>query len=177
MTAEALKTIVDGLNAEPFNMNLNLISFDSMSSGRLIQVLSDVIGWIENDETIDIREEAPDQTALRIFNSLRILKYRPPNDIEQLQEWRRGIVEGEKTAIYPILEWIFSDPEPLKERAYLAKYLVKVDVPGNFIAHSVSQHNVSIYLRISRYRIQTKRYGITEEAQKGAYEEGEGWIN
>ncbi|KHN72838.1 Intraflagellar transport protein 81 -like protein [Toxocara canis] len=86
MTAEALKTIVDGLNAEPFNMNLNLISFDSMSSGRLIQVLSDVIGWIENDETIDIREEAPDQTALRIFNSLRILKYRPPNDIEQLDK-------------------------------------------------------------------------------------------
>lgn len=84
MTAESLRTIVNGLNAEPFNMNLNLISFDSMSSNRLIQVLSDVLQWIDGAELIDIREEAPDETALRIFNSLRILKYRPPNDIEQL---------------------------------------------------------------------------------------------
>lgn len=84
MTAESLKTIVNGLNGEPFNMNLNLISYDSINSTRLIQILSDVIQWINGDQSIDIREEAPDETALRIFNSLRILKYRPPNDIEQL---------------------------------------------------------------------------------------------
>uniref|UniRef100_A0A9J2Q4D3 Intraflagellar transport protein 81 homolog n=1 Tax=Ascaris lumbricoides TaxID=6252 RepID=A0A9J2Q4D3_ASCLU len=137
MTAESLRTIVNGLNAEPFNMNLNLISFDSMSSNRLIQVLSDVLQWIDGAELIDIREEAPDETALRIFNSLRILKYRPPNDIEQLQEWRRGIVEGEKTAINPILEWIFKDTESLKERAYLAKYLITVEVPGKIFHYSI----------------------------------------
>uniref|UniRef100_A0A914ZDU7 Intraflagellar transport protein 81 homolog n=1 Tax=Parascaris univalens TaxID=6257 RepID=A0A914ZDU7_PARUN len=132
MTAESLRTIVNGLNNEPFNMNLNLISFDSISSIRLIQLLSDVLQWINDAESIDIRDEAPDETALRIFHLLRLLKYRPPNDIDQLQEWRRGIVEGEKTAINPILEWIFKDTESLKERAYLAKYLTAVEVPGEF---------------------------------------------
>uniref|UniRef100_A0A914R788 IFT81 calponin homology domain-containing protein n=1 Tax=Parascaris equorum TaxID=6256 RepID=A0A914R788_PAREQ len=77
MTAESLRTIVNGLNNEPFNMNLNLISFDSISS----------------------------------------------------IQWRRGIVEGEKTAINPILEWIFKDTESLKE----------LEVPGNFFHYSIIQ--------------------------------------
>lgn len=46
------------------------------------------------------------------------------------QQWRCNIVEGEKTVIYPILEWIFKNVDMLKERTYLAKYLTKIDVPG-----------------------------------------------
>ncbi|EJD75902.1 CBR-IFT-81 protein [Loa loa] len=48
------------------------------------------------------------------------------------QQWRRSIVEGEKTVICPILEWIFKNVDVLKERAYLAKYLTRIDVPGAF---------------------------------------------
>ncbi|OZC10947.1 hypothetical protein X798_02091 [Onchocerca flexuosa] len=131
MAAE-LRTIVDGLNDEPFKMNLNLISLDTVSNEQLLQILSDVLLWIEELNTIDIREEEADVTALRIFNSLRVLKYQPPADIEKLQQWRRNIVEGEKTVIYPILDWIFKNVDVLKERAYLAKYLTKIDVPGAF---------------------------------------------
>uniref|UniRef100_A0A8R1XUZ8 Intraflagellar transport protein 81 homolog n=1 Tax=Onchocerca volvulus TaxID=6282 RepID=A0A8R1XUZ8_ONCVO len=130
--ATELRTIVDGLNDEPFKMNLNLISLDAVSNEQLLQILSDVLLWIEELNTIDIREEGADVTALRIFNSLRVLKYRPPADIEKLQQWRCNIVEGEKTVIYPILEWIFKNVDVLKERAYLAKYLTKTDVPGAF---------------------------------------------
>ncbi|VDM20254.1 unnamed protein product [Wuchereria bancrofti] len=127
-----LQTIVDGLNDEPFKMNLNLINFDTISNEQLLQILSDVLLWIEELDPIDIREEGADVTALRLFNSLRVLKYRPPADIEKLQQWRRSIVEGEKMVIYPILEWIFKNVDALKERAYLAKYLTKIDVPGAF---------------------------------------------
>lgn len=38
-------------------------------------------------------------------------------------------MEGNKLAIYPILEWIFENFERLKERVYLAKYLTKINVP------------------------------------------------
>ncbi len=31
-------------------------------------------------QKIDVREEAADQTALRIFSILRILKYKPPTN-------------------------------------------------------------------------------------------------
>ncbi|VDK62666.1 unnamed protein product [Onchocerca ochengi] len=130
--ATELRTIVDGLNDEPFKMNLNSVSLDAVSNEQLLQILSDVLLWIEELNTIDIREEGADVTALRIFNSLRVLKYRPPADIEKLQQWRCNIVEGEKTVIYPILEWIFKNVDVLKERAYLAKYLTKTDVPGAF---------------------------------------------
>ncbi|VDN07501.1 unnamed protein product [Thelazia callipaeda] len=132
MTA-TLNVILDALNSEPFKMNLNSISFDLISNEQMLQILSDVILWIENSSVIDIREEGADETALRIFNSLRVLNYQPPTDIEALrQEWRCGIVEGEKSTIYPILEWIFQNVNIVKERAYLAKYLTKIDVPGAF---------------------------------------------
>ncbi|CAG9537385.1 unnamed protein product [Cercopithifilaria johnstoni] len=130
--ATDLQLIVDSLNDEPFKMNLNLINFDTISNEQLLQILSDVLLWIEGSDTVDIREEDADNTAFRIFNSLGILKYRPPNDIEKLQQWRRNIVEGEKTDICSILEWIFKNVDALKERAYLAKYLTKIDIPGAF---------------------------------------------
>ncbi|PAV82292.1 hypothetical protein WR25_03185, partial [Diploscapter pachys] len=47
------------------------------------------------------------------------------------EEWRAGLVEGTKRSIYPVLYYIFSNVESLKERAYLAKFLVKVEVPSD----------------------------------------------
>ncbi|VDO27107.1 unnamed protein product [Brugia timori] len=81
-----LQTIVDGLNNEPFKMNLNLINFDAISNEQLLQILSNVLLWIEELDSIDIREEGADVTALRLFSSLRVLKYRPPADIEKLYD-------------------------------------------------------------------------------------------
>ncbi|CAJ0560384.1 unnamed protein product, partial [Mesorhabditis spiculigera] len=131
MSAEALKLIIDSLNQEPFNLNTTLIAFDNFSDNRLLQVLSDVICWITGNDNIDVRDESPDATALRLFNSLKLLRFRPPTDIEQLDEWRVGIVEGSKASVYPVLYYIFSNVDALKERAYLAKFLTKVDVPSD----------------------------------------------
>lgn len=85
MTTETLRTIVDGLNAEPFHQNLTLVKLDSITPEKLLQTLSNVIGWIQGiQEEIDIRSETPDETAMRILNSLRILKYPPPKDMYQM---------------------------------------------------------------------------------------------
>ncbi|CAJ0956296.1 unnamed protein product, partial [Mesorhabditis belari] len=130
MSAESVRLIVDSLNKDPFNLSTTLIAFDNFSPNRLLQVLSDVLCWVTQTDQIDIRNEAPDQTALRVFNNLKILKFRPPSDIEQLEEWRIGMVEGSKASIYPVLFYLFSNVEMLKERAYLAKFLVKVEVPS-----------------------------------------------
>ena len=43
--------------------------------------------------------------------------------------FRQGLVQGEKLVVYPILEWLFQNITDLKKRAYLAKYLVKVEIP------------------------------------------------
>ena len=58
---------------------------------------------------------------------LRILKYKPPQEVTEV--FRQGLVEGHKHVLYPVLEWILTRVPDLKQRAYLAKYLVKIDVP------------------------------------------------
>ncbi|CAH1781188.1 unnamed protein product [Owenia fusiformis] len=130
---EQLKYIVNELNKPPFSKSYNLISFDSLESLQLLQVLNDVLADIDIKHKIDIREESADQTAVRIFGVLRILKYKPPTDASNLTVFRQGLVVGDKPVVYPILEWLLHRIPDLKKRAYLAKYLVKIDVPQEIL--------------------------------------------
>jgi intraflagellar transport protein 81 len=43
-------------------------------------------------------------------------------------------VQGDKLVIFPILEWLLKRVPDLKKRAYLSRYLVKVEVPPEFMA-------------------------------------------
>ena len=45
--SEQLKFIVSELGKEPFRRNYNLISFDSIDSNVLLQILTDVLGEID----------------------------------------------------------------------------------------------------------------------------------
>ncbi|CAO4385448.1 unnamed protein product [Caenorhabditis nigoni] len=131
--------IMHFLNDEPFNLNLSTLQFDSMQPQQLLQLLSNVLCWIFDQERIDIKREAAEETAIRVLNSLRILRYRPPQDQEEQEEWRAGIVEGRKGSLYPLLVFLFENSEALKERAYLAKYLMKTDVPGEFFDYDIEE--------------------------------------
>uniref|UniRef100_A0A8W8IXD0 Intraflagellar transport protein 81 homolog n=1 Tax=Magallana gigas TaxID=29159 RepID=A0A8W8IXD0_MAGGI len=128
--SEQLKYIIQELAKEPFSKTYNLISFDSLEPLQLLQVLTDVMSVIDPKQKVDIREEAPDQTAVRMFNTLRILKYKPPTE----QIFRSGLVQGDKLVIYPILEWLLKRIPDLQKRAHLARFLVKVDVPPEIMA-------------------------------------------
>jgi len=60
---------------------------------------------------------------------------------------------GEKSIILPILEWLLKERQLLEKRAYLGKYLMKIEVPGalrgdsNFeeLYENVSLNNTSLY--------------------------------
>ncbi|UMM41688.1 hypothetical protein L5515_017840 [Caenorhabditis briggsae] len=139
MTSNMTSFIMHFLNDEPFNLNLSTLQFDSMQPQQLLQLLSNVLCWIFDQERIDIKREAAEETAIRVLNSLRILRYRPPQDQEEQEEWRAGIVEGRKGSLYPLLVFLFENSEALKERAYLAKYLMKTDVPGEFFDYDIEE--------------------------------------
>ncbi|KAK6021862.1 hypothetical protein OSTOST_12458, partial [Ostertagia ostertagi] len=55
----------------------------------------------------------------------------PPNVLlQQLsdvirEEWRAGLVEGAKKSIYPVLVYLFSNSDMLKQRAYLANWITQ----------------------------------------------------
>lgn len=45
--SDQIQFIVEKLNQEPFRKNYNLITFDSLESMQLLQLLSDVLGEID----------------------------------------------------------------------------------------------------------------------------------
>ncbi|CAH8674901.1 unnamed protein product [Schistosoma bovis] len=131
--SELIRLIIQKLNDEPFNRSFNLISFDSLEPVRLLQVLNDVLSEIDNKHKIDIREEPPDKMAVRMFEALRVFRYKLPTDPEKLSLFRQGLVTGDKIIIYSLLEWLLTRMSELKKRAYLAQYLVKVSIPVDFM--------------------------------------------
>ncbi|XP_023858952.1 intraflagellar transport protein 81 homolog [Salvelinus fontinalis] len=135
--SEQLKFIVEHLNKDPFKKNFNLITFDSLEPMQLLQILNDVLAEIDPKQTIDIREEMPDQTAKRMFTLLGMLKYKPPGNTSEPSSFRQGLVTGSKPVIHPILHWLLQRITELKKRAYLARFLVKLEVPAEFLQDDV----------------------------------------
>ncbi|XP_029493432.1 intraflagellar transport protein 81 homolog isoform X1 [Oncorhynchus nerka] len=135
--SEQLKFIVEHLNKDPFKKNFNLITFDSLEPMQLLQILNDVLAEIDPKQTIDIREEMPDQTAKRMFTLLGMLKYKPPGNMSEPSSFRQGLVTGSKPVIHPILHWLLQRVTELKKRAYLARFLVKLEVPAEFLQDDV----------------------------------------
>ncbi|XP_043354324.1 intraflagellar transport protein 81 homolog isoform X2 [Dermochelys coriacea] len=131
--SDQIKSIVEKLNKEPFKKNYNLITFDSLEPMQLLQLLNDVLGEIDPKHVVDIREEMPEQTAKRMLSLLGILKYKPPGSITDLSTFRQGIVIGSKPVIHPVLHWLLQRTNELKKRAYLARFLIKLEVPAEFL--------------------------------------------
>ncbi|XP_029016957.1 intraflagellar transport protein 81 homolog [Betta splendens] len=135
--SEQLKFIVEQLNKDPFKKNFNLITFDSLEPMQLLQILNDVLAEIDPKQTIDIREEMPEQTVKRICALLGMLKYKPPGNLSDVSAFRQGLVTGSKPVVHPILNWLLLRVPELKKRAYLARFLVKLDVPAEFLQDDV----------------------------------------
>ncbi|VDM02951.1 unnamed protein product [Schistocephalus solidus] len=130
--SETIKYITEKLTSAPFNRNFNFITFDGLEPSLLLQIVSDVLGELDSKvlHKVDIREEAPEQTTMRMLEVLRMLRYKVPTDADALYA---RLLTGDKFLIYPILEWLLKNFEENKKRAYLARFLVKVQVPAEFL--------------------------------------------
>lgn len=47
--------------------------------------------------------------------------------------FRQGLVTGSKAVIHPVLHWLLQRTNELRTRAYLARFLVKLEVPAEFL--------------------------------------------
>lgn len=60
--------------------------------------------------------------------------------------FRQGLVIGSKPVIYPVLHWLLQRTNELKKRAYLARFLIKLDVPSEFLQdETVADTNKQVY--------------------------------
>ncbi|XP_075960910.1 intraflagellar transport protein 81 homolog [Anarhichas minor] len=135
--SEQLKFIVEQLNKDPFKKSFNLITFDSLEPMQLLQILNDVLAEIDPKQALDIREEMPEQTIKRMCALLGMLKYKPPGNLSDVSIFRQGLVAGRKPVVHPILHWLLQRLPELKKRAYLARFLVKLEVPADFLQDDV----------------------------------------
>uniref|UniRef100_A0A3B3DY29 Intraflagellar transport protein 81 homolog n=1 Tax=Oryzias melastigma TaxID=30732 RepID=A0A3B3DY29_ORYME len=145
MMSEQLKFIVEQLNKEPFRKNFNLVMFDSLEPMQLLQVFNDVLAEIDPKQSIDIREEMPEQTLKRMTLLLGMLKYKPPDNMADVKTFQQGLVTGSKSVIHPILHWLLQRVPDLKKRAYLARFLVKLEVPAEFLHDDIISDTYSQY--------------------------------
>lgn len=51
--------------------------------------------------------------------------------------FRQGLVIGSKPVVHPILHWLLQRVPELKKRAYLARFLVKLEVPAEFLQDDI----------------------------------------
>ncbi len=169
---QQLRFIVDSLNQPPYNKRFNLVSFDSLDSFSLLQVLNDVLSEASPEHKIDLREEPPEQTAIRIFSFLRILKYKPEADQGGgLNAFRQGLLEGSKTTVYPLLQWLLERMAELKKRSYLARFLVRIDVPPEHLQDdSVSEVHQTYEGLLEQFK---ELHKAVEQQRKSQFSVGE----
>ncbi len=132
---DTIEVIISYLNKPPFNKNFNVTSFDSLPREDVLQILSDILSEICNQNRVDIRSEDADQTISRICNILYVLKYPPCLDTS-LDLVGQNLQRDDKTAVYSILAWLISNQELLKTRAYLARFLVRIEIPNDILGDS-----------------------------------------
>lgn len=147
--SDQLRYIVEKLNQEPYNKRFTVIMFDQLDSFSLLQVLNDVLAVISAEHKVDLREEPPEQTAIRILTFLRVLKYKSKTDTgEGMNTFRQGLLEGERSVIYPLLQWLLDRTDDLRKRAYLARYLVMIDVPQEHMQEEVVAETYDAYQQL-----------------------------
>ncbi|CAN7996396.1 unnamed protein product [Ixodes hexagonus] len=167
--SEQLKFVIQELNKEPFNKKFNLISFDALRPDQLLQILSDVFAELDPKMQADVRNEDPEQLAMRTLNFLRILKYKPPENMP-LTVFRQGLVSGDKEALHPILEWALSRMPELRKRAYLARFLVRVEL------HPELEGDADLVALYSQGQLNEAREKRVElESQLEELSKGEAW--
>ncbi len=77
----------------------------------------------------DVRKEDEQKGSERIMDFLILLRYPTVDDEYERETWLQSLVVGSKEVVYPILTWCLPRLEKLKKRAYLAPFLIPIDLP------------------------------------------------
>jgi len=129
-----IQVIVDVLNGPPFKKDLSLVLFDEKSPFELLQVLNEVMAHLDKRHAVELRDEPQEETGARMIEFIRLLKFpNLPTSAEQQDHFTLQLLQGSRNAIYPVLHYMLSKLPQLEKRAYLAKYLVNIEVPQQFM--------------------------------------------
>ena len=162
-----LRHIVSGLQGDPFRRDVTSVTLDHLNEQQRLQLLSDIICEIEGtkpNEGPDIHYEQQEATIERITKSLNNFNFDPEQiGVVDKTEFFSRLVSGDPYLIFKTLEYLVcGNVDLLKKRAYLAKFLVKIDIPQEF----VGERDVSdVFMK---YEAMIERFAEThKESQDG----------
>lgn len=123
--------IVDLLKKPPFNKRLSLVTFDQQTPNDLVRLLNDVLVYLDDKQhDVDVGEETEERRGQRIAQFLNLMKY--PSMGPNLEAFMQGLATGKRDVLYPVLHWLLLELDKLKKRAYLARFLIPIEVPQEF---------------------------------------------
>lgn len=133
---ERIAFIVDRLNMPPFSKGYaTMTEIDSKSTMELLDLTCEIIITIDKDQET-MMEELVDARLGRIIQFLAIMKFTTPPNV-RMDELQAYLSNGDKEAWHVIIHWLLQKFEHLQKRAYLARYLMPVDVPPEFMGESL----------------------------------------
>jgi len=127
---------------------------------ELLQLMIDVFAVMDSAMTVDVREVERDVLVHKVLSFLNILKFQLPEEDER-DAMIRGIAEGEKHVVYPILHWCLQKLPSLQKRAYLAKYLVPEPIPQEFM-----QDETLVEMHASHKQLQQQFKDVHKQVDK-----------
>lgn len=105
------------------------MGLDEMSTFDLGDLVFKIFKYLNPDININARQTQPQEIIFQVTEFLRILAY----DCEFTPEWEAGLLNGDRKIIYPIYYFLLKNQQALKKRAYLAKFLVPLDIPADYV--------------------------------------------
>lgn len=129
---EKIRFIVERLNEPPFNKGIStLTELDSKSSIDLLDLICEIMIHVDNDNEALLNKESVEGRINRIMQFLVLMKFNIPND--QMEDFQRYLQAGDKEVLQTIIHWSLQKFEALQKRSYLAKYLMPIDIPAEFL--------------------------------------------
>jgi intraflagellar transport protein 81 len=131
MDGQEIAFIVERLRLPPFDLDIDLVSLDEKSAPELLEIFSRVVMVIDKQTGSALSSDPSPDSALRVMELLSSLNFK---SLLGAEDFISGILAASKVAIYPALVWLLKDVDTFKKRAYLARYLRKIEIPEQFAA-------------------------------------------
>ncbi len=111
-----------------------MTELDSMSSLELLDIMCEIVTNIDPEQE-GIYKEPTEFRVRRIIQFLIVMKFNIPED--QMEDFSGLLLAGDKEILHTIMHWCLQRFDHLQKRAYLAKYLMPVDIPAEFLGEDL----------------------------------------
>ncbi|KAF5306530.1 hypothetical protein FQR65_LT18540 [Abscondita terminalis] len=163
---EETKFIIAQIN-KLLNKDLNLSSFESLNHEDLLLLVCDVLAQLEVTIASDYNA---DNAAVVILEALQNIKYSPPDGTDP-ETITNGISSGNKAIVKTVLHWLLYKQEQVKKRAYLSKYVEKLECPPEILDDVEMRMLYTQYENLVEEFWKVYKENIKEEKQAAEAEE------